>query len=198
MSTMPDLSQRTLAYVMQVLESLTPEDADTFPLRQRFWQQMLFKWGFPKWLIEYSIGTSHNWTATIQDLYGGRVTEIPQILVDQTLKRLAAMAITEAEDSEATSELRRSLQLDGFDVSAGKTVPIEGPQICPSRPILLLTAFEVPRIKRSGFRQRVPSVACAPLHTRYTAQLGVRGVGSSNLPVPTNSLLTGIDRFSVS
>ena len=52
---MPDLSQRTLAYVMNVLESLTPEDADTFPLRQRFWQQMLFKWGFPVWLIEYAI-----------------------------------------------------------------------------------------------------------------------------------------------
>ena len=46
---------------------------------------------------------------------------------------------------------------------------------------------EVPRIKRSGFRLRTPSLAGARLHARKTAQLGVRGVGSSNMPVPTNS-----------
>ena len=38
---MPDLSQRTLAHVMTVPENLIPEDADTYPLRQKFWQQTL-------------------------------------------------------------------------------------------------------------------------------------------------------------
>jgi hypothetical protein len=43
------------------------------------------------------------------------------------LKNLTAMAITESEDTEGVRQLRRSLQLDGFDVSNGKTVPMEGP-----------------------------------------------------------------------
>src|SRR5205814_5281747 len=52
-------------------------------------------------------------------------------------------------------------------------------QICPSRPFL----FTNRSFARSGFRLRSP----APLrsaHARKTAQLGVRGVGSSNLPIP--------------
>src|SRR5580700_6988646 len=129
---MPDLSQRTLAYVMDVLESLTPEDADTFPVRQKFWQTMLFKWGFPDWLISYAVGKSHNWTTIIRDLYSRRVEDgggyhVPQTLVESMLRKLTAMAITESGETEEASQLRRSLQLDGFDVSLGKTIPIEGP-----------------------------------------------------------------------
>jgi hypothetical protein len=154
---MPDLSQRTLAHVMTVLESLTPEDADTYPLRQKFWQQMLFKWGFPDWLIDYAIGASHNWTAIIRDLFAGKVTQkmsghvlyhIPQRLQESMLNRLAAMAVTESEDSEEAQQLRRSLQLDGFDVSDGKTVPIEGPVSVTQEKSRLLSNLEASSFAR--------------------------------------------------
>ncbi len=144
---MPDLSQRTLAQVMKVLESLTPEDADTYPLRQQFWQQMLFKWDFPAWLIDHATGTSHNWIRIIRDLFAGQV-DVPQILQESMLRRLAAMAITESEDTEEARQLRRSLQLDGFDVSDGKTVPIEGPISVTeekSRLLANLAASSLPR-----------------------------------------------------
>jgi hypothetical protein len=153
---MPDLSQRTLGHLMQVLENLTPEDADTYPQRQKFWQQMLFKWGFPSWLIDYAVGKSHNWTAIIRHLFAGEVTErtgnsiyhIPQTLQESMLKRLTAMGITEADDTEEARQLRHSLQLDGFDVSDGKTVPLDGPvSITEERSRLLanLAASAYPR-----------------------------------------------------
>jgi hypothetical protein len=153
---MPDLSQRTLAHLMQVLESLTPEDADTFPLRQKFWQQILFKWGFPAWMIDYAVAKSHNWIAIIRHLFAGEVTErtgnslyhVPQVLQESMLKRLAAMAITESDDTDEARQLRHSLQLDGFDVSDGKTVPLEGPiSITEERSRLLtnLAASAYPR-----------------------------------------------------
>jgi len=132
---------------MKVLESLTPEDADTYPLRQQFWQQMLFKWDFPAWLIDHATGTSHNWIRIIRDLFAGQV-DVPQILQESMLRRLAAMAITESEDTEEARQLRRSLQLDGFDVSDGKTVPIEGPISVTeekSRLLTYLAASSLPR-----------------------------------------------------
>lgn len=133
---MPDLSQRTLAHVMRVLGELVPEDANTYPLRRDFWKQLLFQWGFPNWLIEGAAGLGFDWTTIIRDLFEGRMKEqtgqyttylIPQILQHSVLNKLTAMAITESEETEETHRLRRSLQLDGFDVSDGKTVPIEGP-----------------------------------------------------------------------
>jgi hypothetical protein len=120
---------------MDVLETLTPEDADNYSRRQDFWQKMLFKWGFPGWLINYASGASQNWTGIIRDLFEGRVTEplgqgvyhIPREIQEQMLRRLSAMAITESEDTDDSYQLRLSLQLDGFDVNDGKTVPIDGP-----------------------------------------------------------------------
>jgi len=73
---------------------------------------------------------------------------IPQVLQESMLKRLAAMAITESEDTEEARQMRRSLQLDGFDVSDGKTVPIEGPISVTeekSRLLTYLAASSLPR-----------------------------------------------------
>jgi hypothetical protein len=131
---MPELSQRTLAHVMKVLKTLTPEDADTYPLSRDFWQQTLFRWGFPEWLIDEGTHQSFNWTAVIRNIYKGRfmkrtgsIFEIPLIIQESTLKKLTAMAVTESEDTEEVRQLRRSLQLDGFDVSDGETIRTEGP-----------------------------------------------------------------------
>jgi len=53
---------------MKVLGGLPPDDVDTFTLLRDFWQQMLFKWGFPPWLIEYVTGSHFNWTKVIRYL----------------------------------------------------------------------------------------------------------------------------------
>jgi hypothetical protein len=154
---MPELSQRTLAYVMKVLDGLTPEDADTYPLRREFWERKLFEWGFPEWLIDEGTHQSFNWTPVIRKVHKGRfmkrtgsVFEIASLVQDSMLKRLAALAITESEDTEELSQLRRSLQLDGFDVSAGKTVSIEGPISITEEKSRLLTNLTASSFPRKG------------------------------------------------
>jgi hypothetical protein len=42
-AVVPELSQRTLASVMRVLDSLPPEGADTYPLLRKYWEQLLFE-----------------------------------------------------------------------------------------------------------------------------------------------------------
>jgi hypothetical protein len=142
--SVPDLSQRTLAHVMKVLEGLVPEDADTAFLRREFWQIKLFEWGFPPWLIDYAEETNYDWIRVIRDLYGGRVTQklrgmtgttvdyLPRILQESMLIKLTAMAMTEEPDDPGESagdreRLRLSLLLDGFEMSQGKMVSVEGP-----------------------------------------------------------------------
>jgi hypothetical protein len=133
---MPDLSHRTLAHVMKVLGSLVPEKADTYPRRRELWQQMLFKWGFDEWLIDNASKSSYDWTTLIRELFAGKAKArirrglpfiVPLPIQKSILKKLAAMAITESEDTEDARELRRNLELDGFDVVHGDIVPIEGP-----------------------------------------------------------------------
>jgi hypothetical protein len=58
---------------MKVLSSLPPEDADTRQLIKEFWEQLLFEWGFPPWLIDHALDRHFNWTTVIRDLYGGKV-----------------------------------------------------------------------------------------------------------------------------
>jgi hypothetical protein len=111
--------------------------------------------GFPDWLIDEGLHRSFNWTTIIRNVYKGRFMkrtgsffEIPPIIQDSMLKRLTAMAVHESEDTEEARQLRRSLQLDGFDVSAGNLVPIEGPiSITEERSRLLtnLAASSLPR-----------------------------------------------------
>ncbi len=154
---MPALSQRTLAHVIKVLRALPSEDADTFPLIRQFWQELLFKWGFPPWLIDHASGSSFNWVKIIRDLFAGEVTQkqeggaiyhIPRILQESMLNRLTVMAITESEASVDRDQLRRSLQLDGFEVSKGKTIPIEGPVSVTEERSRLLTNLGASRLGR--------------------------------------------------
>lgn len=132
---MPDLSQRTLAHVMRVLSAIVPQGIYTSRSKEIFWQQKLFEWGFPKWLIDYAEECIFEWTSIIRDLFDGKVWErtssgshsIPRIVQASMLKRLTALAITESGQTEEVRQLRRSLQLDGFDVEDGETIPIDGP-----------------------------------------------------------------------
>jgi hypothetical protein len=130
-----ELSQRTLANVMKVLPSLTPEDADTHYLISQFWQQKLFEWGFPGWLIDHVVDRNFNWTTIVRDLFGGKVVAghgnssyfVPQNIQESMLNTLTAMAFSESEDYVEKESLRLSLQLDGFEVADSKLASVQGP-----------------------------------------------------------------------
>lgn len=151
---MPELSQKTLAHVMQVLDSLLPEDADAFPLLRKYWETILFEWGFPDWFIKYAGGSSYNWTKVIRDLYTGSASAIaahhaPGVLQESMLIRLTAMAMTASKQTPAKEQLRRSLQLDGFEVNDGKVQSIQGPVSITEEQNIVLT-----NLAGSSFAQR--------------------------------------------
>jgi hypothetical protein len=157
----PDLSQRTLAHAMKVLESLVPQDAQTQFFRGKFWQQKLFGWDFPPWLIDYAEKKHYDWVDIIRDLHGGGVTQwlagtldyVPRVLQESMLIKLTAMAMSEeAEDPEDSAgdqeRLRLSLLLDGFEVSQAKVVSVEGPISITKEKSRLLTNLEASALPR--------------------------------------------------
>ena len=118
-----------------MLASLSPEYADTRHEIQEFWEQLLFEWGFPAWLIDHVIDRHFNWTTIIRDLYGDQVIAgrgnnsqfVPQAIQESMLKRLTAMAMTESDDTVERERLRLSLQLDGFEISERELATVQGP-----------------------------------------------------------------------
>lgn len=111
---------------------MLPPDADTYPLMRDFWRTKLFEWGFPDWLVQMAIKRSLNWSMIIPDLFMGKATtvdgtKIPELLSEQALRRLTAMAFTECKDHTTQEGLRLSLQLDGFDVGEKELRPVGGP-----------------------------------------------------------------------
>jgi predicted nucleotide-binding protein len=120
---MPKLSNETLAHTMEILEALPPEGVDTFVLQRSFWERMLFKWGFPPWLIDHVIGAHWNWSKIIRDLFAGAVKErqsggvsypIPPQLQEDMLTKLTALALSEAPNTLDLRPLRQSLRQDGM------------------------------------------------------------------------------------
>jgi hypothetical protein len=139
---------------MRVLASLPPEHADTYPLLRDFWAQLLFEWDFPQWLLKYAMNCSFNWTKIILDLHDGRAAAIaahhaPQVLQDNMLIKLTAMAMTESKDTVQKEQLRLSLQLDGVEVVDGKLQSIQGPVSIIQEQNLVLKNLAL-----SSFRQR--------------------------------------------
>lgn len=143
---------------MKVLESLVPEDADTQFFRREFWQQKLFEWGFPPWLIDHVAGKNYDWVRIIRDLHGGHVTEwhksylyhVPRSDQVAMLIKLTAMAMEESEESVDQERLRLSLLLDGFEVSRGKLVSVEGPVSIAKEKSRLLTNLEASAFVRKA------------------------------------------------
>lgn len=151
---MPELSRRTLAHVMRVLDSLLPEDADNFQLSRKYWETILFEWSFPNWFIKYAGGSSYNWTKVIREVHDRSMSAVashhaPAVLQETMLARLTAMALSESEDTPEREQLRRSLQLDGFEIADKKLRSIQGPVSISEEQNIVLT-----NLAASSFAQK--------------------------------------------
>lgn len=155
---MNQLSQRTLVRMMEVMERMHRAAAPPPPrLRPRgtytvagaseaqFWSRLLYEKDFKDWFVTHSESFyTYNWDSILRDLRstrfffpqvsysGGNILgreylseQDAQQLGEATLCRLAALLATRQEGES----VRRSLELDGFDVNAEKLtlVPLEGP-----------------------------------------------------------------------
>jgi hypothetical protein len=119
---MAELSQKTLGGVIKVLSDLPPKEAATFPLVRDFWRQKLFEWGLPNWFIQYAADHKLNWTIIVPNMFSGlprfsRTQDIvPEMLRDQCLRTLTAIALKEARNQRERDALLLSLQSDGFKI----------------------------------------------------------------------------------
>jgi hypothetical protein len=119
-----EFSQPTLGLLrknLQAMESdadvITPHD------RQTFWRDELFDFDFAVAVIDLLSTYRFDWGAIIPDLYLGKLKsqtgtalpQLPAMLCDQTLRRLAALALTRNRPSPLTRQLRDALADDGFD-----------------------------------------------------------------------------------
>jgi hypothetical protein len=144
---------------MKALREIAAEDVDTDYLRHQFWQQMLFKWGFPPWLIDHAAEKRYDWTRIIRDLHSGKVAQwikgmlqyVPQVLQESILIKLTAMAMEESDQSVDTEALRLSLLLDGFEMSQGKMLRAEGPVSVTKERSRLITDLEASSFARKRF-----------------------------------------------
>jgi hypothetical protein len=69
---MPELSQRTLGYVRDVLDEMEPEELDTPLELRKFWKRKLFDAGFPQQFIDIVATYQFDWAEIIPDLYSGK------------------------------------------------------------------------------------------------------------------------------
>lgn len=135
---MKQLSQRTLVRMMEAIWKMS---IDT-----HVWSRLLYEKDFPDWFVTHcEIHYIYDWDHILRDLRSTRFV-FPQTsyfgfgnilereflsesearaLGEAALQRLAALLATRQEGGS----VRRSLELDGFDVNAEKLtlVPLEGP-----------------------------------------------------------------------
>jgi hypothetical protein len=150
---MPGISQRTLAKVIVALSEMLPHEADTFPLMRDFWRTKLFEWGFPDWLTDHFISRGTNWSVVIPDLTKANVktkggAPVASVLCNSMLLRLTVAAYEDSKSGSAKENLRRSLQLDGYEVGAGKIGSIEGPVSVEEEKSRLLRDLKASRLAR--------------------------------------------------
>lgn len=89
---------------MKVLPSLLPSDANTYIRIIQLWEQLLFEWGFPGWLIDHADGEAFKWTTIIRNLYDGSVVAghgpgsvvVPDAVKKPMLTKLTAIAMVES------------------------------------------------------------------------------------------------------
>jgi len=129
---MPELSQRTLGKVIHGLNEIVPDGVLTFMDSKDFWRTKLFEHGFPSWLIKFVISHGLNWSVIITKLYAAEDVktenhqEIGHAFCQQMLNNLTVLAF-EGSGRLTKDAIRRSLQLDGFEVSNSSLQRIDGP-----------------------------------------------------------------------
>jgi len=127
---------------------MPPDDLLTEFEIKKFWKDQLFDFGFPSTFTDNAAKYYFRWSDIIPDLYRAEfrtknehfATAMPPFLCEQALRLLLAFALHHNKNTALTDELRRSLQRDGLDLTAGSgvdsSVPAELAQI-PGKPTLL-------------------------------------------------------------
>jgi diguanylate cyclase (GGDEF)-like protein len=143
---MPELTQRTLGLVRDVLFEMEPEETLIASERSNFWKQELFDAGFPQAFIDVAKSYDFRWTDIIPSLYTAKFGEqnvhfstlIPPTLCEQFLKKLVVLAVNASLDTPLGERLRESLSDDGVDTNASvqTETPAELTKL-PDKPSLL-------------------------------------------------------------
>jgi hypothetical protein len=116
---MPELSQRTLGYVRDVLDEMEPEELDT-PLELRnFWKRKLFDAGFPQQFIDIVATYQFDWVEIIPDLYSGKfglrnqnanAYADPFGIGKEFLNKLVRFAVSVSAKTSIAQQLTQSLE----------------------------------------------------------------------------------------
>ena len=124
---MPELTQRTLGCVRDVLDGMRPPDALTSYELRDFWKRTVFDAGFPDKFIEIAKTYGFKWTDIIPDLYTGKfgprnkstaAYDVPPGIGEQFLMKLVGFAVSESARSPVGQQLLESLNGDGFRLNA--------------------------------------------------------------------------------
>lgn len=131
---MPELSPRTIGLARDVLREMEPSDTYLAVERKRFWKDALFDFGFAPLFIDVAAQYGFDWSEIMLAVYRGHFgpssdAPLPRWMLESALKRLVVLAYSELRDKGHKEEIRRSLALDGFEISlpSNEVVRIEGP-----------------------------------------------------------------------
>jgi hypothetical protein len=119
---MAELSQPTLGILRRILEQLRSEE----PKTTKFWKDALFDFGFAPVVIDFAASYEFRWGEIISDLFVGKfgrqneyfANALSPYNCEQTLKRLAALALFHSRGIPIGDKFRKSLTEDGFDLKA--------------------------------------------------------------------------------
>jgi hypothetical protein len=154
---MPEVSQRTFGKLIEALSMMYAAHKVSSTCRfdgpMAFWRTKLFEYEFPEWLSRAVGAWSADWTSVVPQICNGVVITDKKIEIGNTigysiLVRLVAMVLQESNHSNLIEQLRRSLQLDGFDFANKQLLPIDSPVSAENEKNVLLGMLKQSKIRR--------------------------------------------------
>jgi hypothetical protein len=156
-AAMPEVSQRTFGKLIEALSTMYAAHKVSSTVRfndpMAFWRTKLFEYQFPEWLSKVVGEWSADWTSVVPQIRSGVVVSYKEINIGTTigysiLLRLIAMVLQEPNHPNLIEQLRRSLQLDGFDFANQQLLPIDTPISAENEKNALLAMLKQSKIGR--------------------------------------------------
>ena len=130
-----ELSQPTLGVVRHALDEMSEDILDRSEL-PAFWKDTLFDFCFAPAVIDVLATYDFKWGDIIRDAFVGKLghqnsyfsNALSPSFCEQTLKRLAALALFHSKGRAIGDRLRESLREDGFDIKAGSNGDFSAPK----------------------------------------------------------------------